>query len=316
MTYIKEIERQLIGMILFDGAAAGLALDAGLREDDFKQPTCRRVFGAVGELFREGKSITLSGVLDRLRTGGLTEGELGIITGLKAEIVSTVGIAGLIESILNASAARSIGKVADDIGRRAKQGGDRQALLDYAEAQILAVADRDISTGEVVTLQKLADDYATTRQELMKRGIEIGGGGGLISELNDILGGMRPGRLYILAARPGVGKSALALNLSYHAAVKGNAVAFINLEMEPVELLERLAGIASNCDIFNVQDNPEKLQALYRGINQIEKLPIYIRDVPGVGLAGVCSMARADIQRRNIKLLVIDYLQLLAGEKR
>jgi len=136
------------------------------------------------------------------------------------------------------------------------------------------------------------------------------------SELDNLLSGMQNSELLILAARPSMGKTALALNVARHAASKGNVVGLFSLEMASYQLVMRMLCSEARVDSHKVRIGklPEnQWQILSRVAGKLAEEPIYIDDTPGLNIMELRSKARRLKVEQNISLLIVDYLQLLRG---
>ena len=137
-----------------------------------------------------------------------------------------------------------------------------------------------------------------------------------IPTLDNLLGGgIKPGKQIVLAARPSVGKSALAMELAYAVAAQGYGAAFLSQEMESPELFERLTARIGSVELNNIQTgklSDAEWASLTDAVEQYRTLPLYIDDQPGLSLSDIQAKARKLKRERDIKLLVVDYLQLCA----
>lgn len=137
-----------------------------------------------------------------------------------------------------------------------------------------------------------------------------------IPTLDNLLGGgLKPGKQIVLAARPSVGKSALAMELAYAVAAQGHGAAFLSQEMESSELVERLTARIGGIELDNITTgklSDGEWSSLTEAVEQYRSLPLYIDDQPGLSLSDIQAKARKLKREHGIKLLVLDYLQLCA----
>jgi replicative DNA helicase len=138
-------------------------------------------------------------------------------------------------------------------------------------------------------------------------------------ELDDLTGGFQPSQLIILAARPSMGKTALALNICEHAAVeKRKGVLFVSLEMSQLELAERLLCSRSKVDGHKLRTGQNLLhrdmQLLGRGYDELRESPLWIDDTPARNMLQITANARRLKMRQNISMIVVDYIQLIDAE--
>lgn len=213
----------------------------------------------------------------------------------------------------------------NEIIRRAyEQGRDVQELLDHAERQILQL-DMRISSGKFAgiddAIRSFMDSFTyedvtlpdgTVEQRMVKgRGIATG-----YTDLDHTLGGFKAGDLVIVAARPGVGKTALLLNFTHRMALAGKKVGFFSMEMGKEQLAMRMLAMASNIPTERVDhgnfsvDELERLQAAY---TELAELPIYFDDTSVLNIRSLRNRARRLKQQDKLDILMLDYLQLMDG---
>jgi replicative DNA helicase len=212
----------------------------------------------------------------------------------------------LLRGVIQASAenirdAHSVGEAVDKVLDRCEQ-----RIFDIAERQIVGQAyDVRAILSQVMQTLDLQGGHQVT-------GLETG-----FADLDDSTRGLQPGEMIVLAARPSVGKSALALNIAEHVAVsKAQAVAFFSLEMSKEELALRLLssraevngqklrkGMLSDAEVRRIQETADYLY----------QSPLYIDDTPSLRAIDLRAKARRLLLRHNIKLIIVDYLQLMSG---
>ena len=199
--------------------------------------------------------------------------------------------------------ARDFGRTTDDI-------------LDASEKQLLDLRLDTKQSGLVHCAD--AVDAAATRIELAhkKRGKPIGIATGF-TDLDRMTGGLKAGQLIIIAARPSMGKSAFATNIAEHACL-GDQVptALFSLEMTGEELMERVLCTQSNVKLQRVRDgfmSKDEMATLGRKVGQIVDAPLYLDETPSLSIAAFRARARRAVAKYGVKLLIVDYLQLMKG---
>ncbi len=195
-----------------------------------------------------------------------------------------------------------------------------QELLESAERKVFAIAEEQIQ-GDTLELK----DVISEAMDRIAKRAETGGhavtgvASGLI-DLDDITGGFQPGQLVVLAARPSMGKTALALNICDHAAMEGKtSVLFVSLEMGHLEIAERLLCARSRIDGYKLRTG---MGLAYREMNQLTKAwnelrggaPLFIDDTPARNMLQITASARRLKLRNEIGLIVVDYIQLIDSE--
>lgn len=189
-------------------------------------------------------------------------------------------------------------------------------LVCSAEERVFAIAERD--AGGTVVGMDISVDEAMARMQIRKSGELIGVFTGFV-DLDEYFGGLQPGQLVILAARPSQGKTALALDISRSIAAMEERVLFFSLEMSRAALTDRLIASTARVPLKKVrrpdmqsrQDEAE----IHKAATIVHRLPIRIDDVAGRNLTQMAAIARREKRRYGLSLIVVDYLSLIDGHK-
>ena len=192
-------------------------------------------------------------------------------------------------------------------------------LLDEAEKAIFRVAESRLGGG-FIPLSQSAEQSLKWIEELTERQELITGVATGFPQLDEITSGLQPSDLVILAARPSMGKTALALNICSHAAVRqGLTVGVFSLEMSHQQLFLRLLCSEGKIDAHRLRTgriNREQWQSIIKVYGTLSEAPVFIDDTPGVGVLEMRAKARRLKRERGLDLLVVDYLQLMQGRGR
>jgi replicative DNA helicase len=206
---------------------------------------------------------------------------------------------------------RACGEVQQDAFNEAQPP---QELLDSAERRILEIAELGI-TGEMATLGEAIQDAYKRLDFRRSRGDEISGIRTGFLDLDNLLGGMQNNELVIIAARPSVGKTAFALNLLRNVVVEDRTPAlFVSLEQAKIELAERLLCCQARIDSYKLRRghlSEEETHRLIEAGSILSESPLFIDDTPAQNLLRIAANARRLKRRHDLKLIVIDYLQLI-----
>jgi len=315
-----EAERALLATCCAAGAElAATEIVIALTEDDFVHPAHRAVFKALRALVEaqvEVNSLTLKDALDQAgdlsRVGGYT----GLVELLSAEEVGRPAV--LADLLVRKRKLRQLIRLGAQLVRQAaEEEAPPDALVEQAGVDLFRLAQGHDRRG----LEHIRDVADETMGALLDR-LEGRGSTGLkvgFSRLDNLTQGFQPGNLIILAARPGIGKTALALNFALRAAELHHAsVAFFSLEMSKEEVFTRLLSAHSSVNMKQVQAGTfdEEIQAkLLRSRDALLELPIYINDQAGITIREITAMVDRHLSRSNQKLdmVVVDYLQLMSS---
>lgn len=306
-TNYPEAEKAILGCVLQDSSYA-----ADLNTEWFHDLRLREIAVALRVMSAARKPIDLATAAHEMRG---TEGIIPLLTECLDACHSPANWPYWREQLAQALTVRSILATAQKAIHEAEHGDSEAGeLLDQFEREALGIRQGLASEGEEKTLGNALGELITAYESRAARGLRTG-----FRDLDHILGGLKPQQLAILAARPSVGKTALALNIADHLAGEGVPVGFFSLEMASSELAERLICARARIDASAFRSgspNPRELQAFIGASAALSKAPLYICDKGGLTMAQLASRARRMVQQHRIQLLVVDYLGLLrSGEK-
>jgi len=321
LPHSEEAERSVLGAVLLDARQFEKAREI-IDSDAFYSPRHQKLFGVIEDLIESGVALDVVTVKDRLEKAG-TLVEIGGPAYL-AELLEGVPRSANIEHYARIVKEKELlrdlirctqGILSSAIGTRTPT----EELLDDAEKAIFQVAEKRLRPGFVplgVTAEKSlkAIEELTRRKELIT-GVPTG-----YPELDEMTAGLQAGDLVILAARPAMGKTALALNIASHAALNhGKTVGIFSLEMSQQQLFFRLLCSEGHVDAHKLRTgrvDGEEWQRIINVFGNLSAAPIYIDDTPGVGVMEVRAKTRRLMRERTLDILIVDYLQLMRGRGR
>jgi replicative DNA helicase len=289
-----------------------------LQPDAFYKTSHQLIFEAIYQLFQDSQPIDLLTVSSELRKKGKLEavgGEFYLVQ-LSQRVASSAHIEFHARIILQKFIQRSLIRISNEIIESAyKESTDVFDLLDEAESKLYDVTQGNIKKSSE-TAQNLVLEAKKKIEEISKRdglsGVSTG-----FEKLDKLTSGWQPSDLIIIAARPGMGKTALTLSMARNIAVgKQIPVAFFSLEMSSVQLITRL--ISSETGLSSEKLRTGKLadhewQQLNVKVTDLEKAPLFIDDTPSLSIFDLRAKARRLSSQHGIKLIVVDYLQLMTA---
>lgn len=318
--YSRQAEQSVLGAVLFDPEQVS-AIAGALREDDFYLQSTREVFGAMMDLYYVGKPIDAVVLQNQLIQRGSFDaiGGIGYLSELAAGVPTTENLHYYMKIVKDKSTLRKLLTAAGEIQNMCLEESEEvSVVLDAAEQKIFDILQnkdtRDfISVGEVIpkTFEMLAE---LSKQSGSVTGISTG-----LVDLDKITAGLHNSDLILIAARPAVGKSTLALNIAQYAASRGKIpTAFFALEMSKEQLVSRLL-----CSEALVDAGKMKVGNLdandWDRLNKAAKLyynaPFYMDDTASISINEIRSKCKRLKQEKNLGLIVIDYLQLMEGRR-
>ena len=312
-----ELEEAVLGAMLIDKKGVDEVIDI-LQPDAFYKTSHQLIFEAIYQLFQDSQPIDLLTVSSELRKKGKLEavgGEFYLVQ-LSQRVASSAHIEFHARIILQKFIQRSLIKISSEIIESAyKESTDVFDLLDEAESKLYDVTQGNIKKSSE-TAQNLVLEAKKKIEEISKRdglsGVSTG-----FEKLDKLTSGWQPSDLIIIAARPGMGKTALTLSMARNIAVgKQIPVAFFSLEMSSVQLITRL--ISSETGLSSEKLRTGKLadhewQQLNVKVTDLEKAPLFIDDTPSLSIFDLRAKARRLSSQYGIKLIVVDYLQLMTA---
>ncbi|MBK8803661.1 MAG: replicative DNA helicase [Fibrobacteres bacterium] len=316
-----EAERSVLGGILRDWRVLD-DLISEIDPTDFYAERHRVVFEAMRQLAQEQTPVDLVTLSERLRREKKLEmvGGEPYLMDLADSVVSAAGISAHAKIVREKSLLRSLIESTRKINEMAfEDGEDTAVVLDRAATEIMQVANRRAAH----KLLPIKDLIHSTLQNIATYGEGLLGTPSGFRDIDETLRGLRKQAMIVLAARPGVGKTALALNIALNAACgigdpegKRHPVAIFSLEMGYMELVERLICSAAEIDSRELHKGNYLPQKLQRDIEPIYHAPIYIDDTSGMNILELrarCKRLSSQLRQQGetLDLIVIDYLQLM-----
>ncbi|MCU0440526.1 MAG: replicative DNA helicase [Raineya sp.] len=314
----RELEEAILGALMLEKNAMMDVADV-LHTDCFYDPRHQDIFKAILELFAESQPVDILTVKQRLQKMGKLETAGGAY--YLAELTSKVNSAANIEYhariVLEAYIKRSIIEIVGKLGTMAYEDTtDVFDLLDTAEQMLFRVSEQNIRKNYV----QMSDLMRKALKELDEKKNKKDGLTGVPTGFNDldrVTAGFQRSNLIIIAARPGMGKSAFIISVARNSAVEFQMpVAIFSLEMSAVELVNRLISAEAEIESEKIKKGlltEGEWKHLHNRIPKLTDAPIYIDDTPALSVLELRAKARRLKAQHNIQLLMIDYLQLMSG---
>jgi replicative DNA helicase len=314
-----ETERAILGSILLDNALVAQAIEI-LKPNDFYVPSNRRVFQAMIFLFEHGSEIDPILIAEDLKRDGSLEMVGGMISlsNLSNGLPRVNTIVPYAKVIRGKSLLRQLIKTAEKITAEALEEEDEpQNILDHAEHAIFALADERIRQGfehiKHPAERVLEKAEAVEHRDLVVTGVPTGFRG-----LDTLTSGLQKQDLVVIAARPSMGKTSLALTLAQHAAIESNAVVGIfSLEMSAEALAMRMLCSEASVDAQKFRSgylSNEEWSRLGKALGRLADARIFIDDTAAISVLEMRAKARRlATEQKQLDLIVVDYLQLMSG---
>ena len=315
-----QAEQSVLGAMLLSKDAIGDVAEV-CRGRDFYLPKHEQIYDAIIDLFGRGEPADAITVADELAK----RGEIGKIGGhiYLHDLLATVSIASnagyYAEIVKEKAILRRLVEAAIKISQMGYTGGGEvSSIVDQAQQAIYEVAEGKTSD-DYESLSVLMERTLDEIESLSQHGVMAGVPTGFV-ELDELTNGLHAGQMIIIAARPGMGKSTLGLDLARAASIKNQLPSvFFSLEMGKSEIVQRLisaeAGVPLN-HIRKGQMGDDDWQRIARKTGEVSSAPLYIDDSPNLTMMEIRAKARRLKQRNDLKLIVVDYLQLMTSGKK
>jgi replicative DNA helicase len=332
--YSEDAEQAILGAALVDKEAVGLARER-ITHDDFYRLEHQLIFRAMCTLYERDQAvdpITIADMLEKSAETFLDKMQLKALQGrslldLVGGMDFLIDLAGMMGTAANVthhagivrekSILRKLITVSGAIAAEAYEGADEAAaILDSAQARIYDVSNETRSGGFEAVDQIVPGTFKSI-EEAFQSGDDVTGLRTGFKEMDRRTGGLQKGDLIILAARPSMGKTSLALNLAYNVAVhEKKPVGVFSLEMSREQLVMRMLGSSGSFNLHNLRRGKlrnDDWPRLTQACDQLSRAPIFIDDNSGISVLEMKAKSRRLQQQHGLGLIVIDYLQLMSG---
>ena len=315
-----EAEQGLLGCLMIDNKAIFKVADF-LKPEDFYKSNHKLIYQSAIDLFDKGEPVDFLSLSNRLREKNQFD-EIGG-NGYLTELVNSVPTASHVLSygqiVQRKRILRDLIDASYDISALGyDESEDIDTILDKAENRIFKIAQRNLSQNFMPIKSSLVEAFERidklSKEGNVTRGVKTG-----FHELDNLLGGLQKSDLIILAARPSMGKSSLAMNIASHVAInEGMAVGIFSLEMSRDQIVDRMISTESNIDFWRLRTGKLSSEGedndfirIRQTLDVLDKAPIYIDDTASINILQMRAMARRLQAQKNLGLIIIDYLQLM-----
>ncbi len=314
-----EAEHSVLGGLLFGGEAAWDRVADVVSESDFYRDDHRRIFRHIALLAGAGKAVDVVTVFESIERSNEVDqtGGLGYLGEIANKTPSAANIRRHAEIVHDRAILRQLVSVGDQIANLAHGQGDARKAIDEAQRLLIDIADIGPSRSEPTAIGAL---LGAVIDDLETRSVSDSSIAGLptgFADLDHKLSGLHPDDLIILAGRPAMGKTALALNIAENVATSGKPALVFSLEMSNKQLATRSVASLGGVSMERMR-NGRLLDSDWDGITaalgRLHEAPLIIDESGGLTVSQMAARARRVMRRQGLALIVIDYLQLMRGE--
>lgn len=316
-----EAEASLLGSILIDADAIVKIADL-IKIDDFTERKHQLIYQAIIDLYEDKQAIDVLTLSDKLSSLGFLKdiGGSSYLTELTNFVPTASHIEEYAEIVAQKALRRRLIRTAQEISDLSKDQSKKiKDLIEESEMKLFSASEQHIRQN-IISLEAILAESFERLDDLHKDKNKIRGLSTGYKDLDNILAGFQKSDLFILAARPSMGKTALALNFAHNIALKSNQpILIFSLEMGKEQLVDRLLSMESGVDAWalrtgNLSDSD--FEKIGQAMGTLSEAPIFIDDTPGITISDLRTKARREAHKHPLGLIVIDYLQLMSGAGR
>ncbi|MBP1530002.1 MAG: replicative DNA helicase [Erysipelotrichaceae bacterium] len=317
MPYSIEAEESLLGNIMLYPDAMRQCVDAGVTADDFYLDKHRQIYNLMHSMYENKEKVDTVSLSSRLKDFGVYDniGGLEYLMQLANATISANNTGEYISIIRNKSLARKVIKVGEEISNDAYDSSvSVDEMLENVERKVTEVT-RSKTSADFKTGEEIFDATIKHIQAIQEAGTAITGVKTKFRDLDSKTAGFQKGDLIIVAARPSMGKTALALNLAMNSAeITPGAVAIFSLEMPAEQVATRILAANSGVEIQKLrtgQLNDEDWSKVNEATQRLKQMNFFIDDTPGIKVSEMYAKARKLAQDEGLYMIVVDYIQLI-----
>ena len=315
-----EAEMAVLGSMLLDEEAISIALES-LDRDSFYKDSHRKIFEGITDLFNANKAVDLITLTEKLKKEETLEGIGGpsYLTGLVNSVPTSANISQYVNIVKDKSVLRTlINNATKIVSSCYSSDGNVSEVVDNAEKFIFEVSDRRIhGASSYIQLKEIVKDSIETIDRLYQNKAHVTGVPTGYIDFDIKTAGLQASDLIIIAGRPSMGKSAFALGMAEYAGViEKIPVAVFSLEMSKEQLVQRMLCSHARVDAHKVRTGflaTSDWPKLTAAAGKLSESPIFIDDTPGITVMELRAKARRLKAHHDIKLLILDYMQLMRG---
>ena len=311
-----DAERSVLGaLLLHTDAVVDVTF---LKPEDFYLPKHQQVFQAILATYNARSATDPIVVGEELSRQGKLE-EIGgheQLMDLMEGVITAAGVVYHSEIVREKAIARRLLETCLDVARRAYENeSEAKELLDEAERKIFEISGMDKS-GDAVSIADVLQKTFEKIDRLRERDGRLTGLATEYYDFDDMTGGLQPGELVIIAARPSMGKTTFALNLTERVSKFDKGIAFFSLEMSNQQVIQNMLCCRAQIDGSSMRKGritDQQYKRLQEEAAKLYETPIFIDDTPGISITQLRAKARRLKQKHGIDMIVVDYLQLMTG---
>lgn len=315
-----EAEQAVLGSLLIDPDAFFM-VDTMISPEQFYSASHGEIYKAIREIHQDKQVPDIITVTARLRAQGTAECHGRLIEVYLSELMDVVpssfGVDAYAKIVINDAMRRSLIRAGREISSLAANGKvSLDEMVETSQQTLFSVTEKTATRG-VQSARQVVSALVDVVYERMNGDHQVGMKTGF-SDLDKMLGGLKPKDVVLLAARPGMGKSVLEGLISLYVAQHYGGVARFNLEMSSEQVIMRLLSSASRIPYWNIEHGQfagDEIEFFNRAAGEISSLPLFVDDTPGLTIAQLAAKSRRLHMEHGLRLITLDYVQLMGIER-
>lgn len=316
-----EAEQSLLGSMFLSAEAIPQVLEK-IRSDDFYYPAHQHVCQAIVALYGRGEPVDPITTAEELKTMGVLDkiGGKTYLHDLLQEVPTAANVKYYLDIVEKKAVLRNLIRVATEVATLGYEASDDvEAAIDRAENLIFSIAQRRI-TERFLPVKDFLPEIFEQIERLYQKETQVTGLPTGFKDLDKLTSGLHPSDLIVVAARPSMGKSSLVLNMAENISLQEKVpVGIFSLEMSKHQLVQRLICSVARVDaqvlrVGNLKE--DDWPKFSNAVGQLAEAPIYIDDTANITIMEVRAKARRLMARKELGLIIVDYLQLMQGDTR
>lgn len=316
-----DAEKGILCSILIDPDAMEAVRSETVVPSDFHHPHHAFIYQSMLDLYEKNEPIDVVTVANHLMVNGKLE-TIGAnsLSMIEEFLPTSAAVMSYVRLIKGKSALRRLISAAKAITEAAyAQNKDVNNVIDEAEQAIMSIRESTAKKG-VISLKELSKIAVEKYMALIENKNAVTGIGSGFTDLDRLTAGFQPGELIVIAARPSMGKTAFTLNIAAHVGIEDKTpVAFFSLEMGAEQLFNRLIGAYAEIDLSRLRSGfikAEDYNRLTQAAGHLAEAPMFIDETPSLSIGDLRNKARRLVHQYGVKMVVVDYLQLMSAPER
>lgn len=316
-----EAEASLLGAILIDSDAL-IKIADNVSVSDFYDKRHEHIYDAIIKLYERRSPIDVLTLADQLKIDGYLDlvGGASYLTELTNFVPTASHVEQYAEIVAHKALRRRLISTSQELSDLSyDESKALRELIEEAESRLFQVSAKHVKQS-IVSIESVLEESFERLDDLHKNKGKIRGVTTGFRDMDNILAGLQRSDLFILAARPAMGKTAFSLNLAYNVATIAKApVLFFSLEMGKEQLVDRILSMESGVDAWALRTGnltDQDFERLGEAMGALSEAPIFIDDTPGLTVSDLRTKARRESHKHQLGLIIVDYLQLMSGGSR